>query len=68
MDTESEENEKNTQNAKTWNNYVDRIKNPVPINTTDLTDGPGKSTVITRDDTSVAIKEEKMDEEVSRNY
>ncbi|XP_031639948.1 paired amphipathic helix protein Sin3a [Contarinia nasturtii] len=70
LDTESEENEKNTQNAKTRNIYVDRLTNPVQTIVTDATNqSSGKitrSTITSSGDNSLAIKEEKLDEEVKQ--
>ncbi|XP_055307876.1 paired amphipathic helix protein Sin3a-like, partial [Sitodiplosis mosellana] len=65
LDTESDDNEKNAQNAKTWDNYVDRLTNPVSANTNDLTNQ--SSVPIARsasDETSLTIKEEKMDDDL----
>lgn len=67
LDTESEDNEKNIQNSKTWNNYVDRITNPLAtsgILTLNQTSGQNvRSTASTNIETSLPIKEEKLDED-----
>lgn len=73
LDTESEDNEKNTQNSKTWSNYVDRLKNPVAANATNSTN---QSSCVTGslakslcDETSLAIKEENLDADlVGKNW
>ncbi|XP_055307949.1 paired amphipathic helix protein Sin3a-like [Sitodiplosis mosellana] len=69
LDTESDDNEKNAQNAKTWDNYVDRLTNPVSANTNDLTNQ--SSVPIARsasDETSLTIKEEKMDDDLLQSW
>lgn len=74
LDTDSDENEKHVQNASNWSNYVDRMANPVTssaISTSNQTGNAGTTTTAsgqsnstTTADTSLEIKEEKMDEDV----
>lgn len=65
LDTESEDNEKNAENSKTWSNYVDRLKNPVTANVTNSTNqSSGVTGSLAKkmcDETSLAIKEENLD-------
>lgn len=67
LDTETEDNEKNIQNSKTWNNYVDRITNP--LTTSDVLQlnqasaSTVRATTNTTGEMSLSIKEEKMDED-----
>lgn len=68
LDTETEENEKNIQNAKTWSNYVDRLTNPLisgELRALNQTSGPSIRSKITsgNNESTLPIKEEKLDEE-----
>lgn len=60
------------QNAKTWNNYVDRLKNPVDnsvIESPNQSSGQiGRSTTKMSEETSLAIKEEKLDDDMVSEY
>lgn len=68
LDTETEDNEKNLQNAKTWNTYVERLTNPLETNelvTLNQTSGStAKPTTNSNMEDSLAIKEEKLEEDV----